>query len=153
MNKFVVFFASLLSVVYVHAAAPMSEICKLEERETSDFFTSELVFDADKPDANPPKYVDLLERAVSEILNSQMNYEQIKAAFTDGGDEEFNDLYMTELVSNLTGKTYVQVLSYPGDNPYGLFFDAQTKKVVGAIEDGDYSILVNGKKTYCTDLN
>lgn len=39
-----------------------------------------------------------------------------------------------------TGKEYVEVYSYPGDNQYGVLIDIKTGRMIGSIEDSDYYI-------------
>ncbi|MNK08060.1 hypothetical protein D3C87_259840 [compost metagenome] len=77
-----------------------------------------------------------------------MTFQEIKGLFR--GEAEYDDLYVITLKSN-TGKYYVHVKSWPGDNPYGLFFD-MNGELVASMSDGTISLETSAGSVYCMDL-
>lgn len=93
----------------------------------------------------------LLER---EYTSKALSFAEIKALFSKGGQEEYNDLSIITMKFKTTGKLYVEVKSYPGDNPYGLIFEAQTGKLVAMNgDDSIYLFTQHGDQVSCYDLS
>ena len=93
----------------------------------------------------------LLER---EYTSQALSFAEIKALFGKGGQEEYNDLAIITMKFNKTSKLYIEVKSYPGDNPYGLIFEAQTGKLVGMNgDDSIYLFTQSGDQVSCYDLS
>lgn len=87
----------------------------------------------------------LSEKYVEKVLT----FAEAKALFSDGGEQAYNDLYVITFKSNASGRTYVQVKSYPGDNPYGLIFDAKTGKAVAHNSDDSITLLTDNGPYSC----
>lgn len=93
----------------------------------------------------------LLER---EYIPQALSFAEIKALFSKGGQEEYNDLSLITMKFKETGKLYIEVKSYPGDNPYGLIFEAKTGKLVGMNgDDSIYLFTEHGDQVSCYDLS
>jgi hypothetical protein len=89
-----------------------------------------------------------------EYTPKALSFAEIKALFSKDGEEEYNDLYIITLKFKKTGKSYIEVKSYPGDNPYGLIFEAQTGKLVAMNGDDSISLLTeHGGQVSCYDLS
>lgn len=87
----------------------------------------------------------ILER---EYATAELSFSEIKELFVKG-DERFNDLYISTIKSKRSGKVYINVESYPGDNAYGNIFLGQTGKLIGLNEDGSISIIDGGRSVSC----
>jgi len=64
----------------------------------------------------------------------------------------YQSTHIASYQDRITGIVYQSVLSYPGDNTYGLFFDVRGR-VVASYQDGDVYLNDNSTKTSCYDLN
>lgn len=90
--------------------------------------------------------VHLLEQKYSEKV---LNFSEIKALFSHQGEQGYNDLYITFFGSKTTGNQYVEVKSYPGDNPYAQIFDARNGKIVAHNADGSITLLTRNGLVNC----
>lgn len=155
MSKLSLFIVIIISAGFAHAAPKIahSDLCILEDRENGYAFENEQLFDAKDEYPGVPAFADLIERTVSKLLGKpNLKYSDIRELFSPTGEEKYNDLYVSELISKLTGLKYLEVVTFPGENMYGNIFAADTKKIVAVIEDGDISVLVDGTKTYCSEI-
>ncbi|KHD88237.1 MAG: hypothetical protein OM95_10035 [Bdellovibrio sp. ArHS] len=130
------------------------ELCTLELYEESEaLFAAEEVFDI--------RTATSVSASELEMLNQHMNYISFEEARTYTFaeiQEQFNDssdeLYIHKLTSRQTGRVYLEVKSYPGDNPYGLVFDAGTGTLLATNGDDSYTLIdSNGTKFSCYELN
>lgn len=87
-----------------------------------------------------------------QYTTSDLSLEQVKELFTTG-IYRHDDLYIVSMQAKSTGRIYYHVLSYPGDNQYGLFFTLEGKLVAND-QDGTVSLYVGntGKDVSCDNL-
>lgn len=88
-----------------------------------------------------------------EYTTANLTFAEIKALFSEGGDQHYNDLYIITFKSNVTGRIYTQVKSYPGDNPYALIFDAKKLKAVAHNGDDSIVLLTDNGSYSCWELS
>lgn len=127
-------------------------LCDMEAEETTQLqMIQELNIKSKKVTSLSPFLLDLVNKHLIAIqyTTEAMSFNEIKMAFTKG-EEKHNDLYINTMKS-FSGKYYVEVKSYPGDNPYAHYFDAQGK-LVGLQEDSTLSLIVGNKTVYCIDI-
>lgn len=79
----------------------------------------------------------LIER---EYTAKDLSFAEIKELFTTG-EEAYNDLYIITYQAKHTGAKYLEVKTFPGDNPYSLIFNEQGKLVANT-QDGSVSLKV-----------
>ena len=84
-----------------------------------------------------------------EYTDKVLTFKEIQNLFTV--EYKYDELVLSSYRSQATGRVYHSVVSYPGDNQYGLIFDSN-EKLVAEINDGDITLLENGQSTYCYDL-
>lgn len=160
MNKlFLTISLTLMSLSFADAAfaAPSNaknlyELCVLEEEsEISNSF--DVVQSIDIKQAQSISEfllklvnVHLIEEQYTEKV---LSFQEVKKLFSNEGEQGYNDLYITAFGSKKTGNLYVEVKSYPGDNPYSLIFNAYDGKVVAKTQDGSVMLITNKGARYC----
>ena len=122
------------------------------------------VFDAGDGDENLEKkwftinFVDVLKvKSLSkfhlELVNIYVGQdEKVKGPMTlkeIQNKYRGSDLGLILLKSKKSGRQYVEVRAYPGDNPVGLIFDAHSGDLVASNNDGTYSIVTAEGERYC----
>lgn len=84
-----------------------------------------------------------------EYTDKHLSLKEIQDLFTI--TYQFDELSFSTYKSQSTGAIYHNVISYPGDNQYGLIYD-NNGQLVANINDGDIELLENGQSFYCYDL-
>jgi hypothetical protein len=85
----------------------------------------------------------------SKYAEKSLSLTEIIQEFSTG-DRRSDELHIVYLKGLQTGKTYIEVYSYPGDNQYGLLFDLEGN-ILARNEDGSYSIETPNGQVYCYD--
>lgn len=119
----------------------LPEICQLQTDFAANFFEAH-TFNVETMNSLNAKLMQVLQDYIAD--DSMTTLAQIK--------EEYSDLYITLLKHRVSGKQYVYVNGYPGDNETGLYFDAETFEVMGDNGDGDIAIHTNQGTIPCYDL-
>jgi len=90
----------------------------------------------------PNKILDLVNQHLieREYTPKALSFAEIKELFSTG-DEAYNDLYIITYEAKHTGAKYLEVKTFPGDNPYSLIFNEQGKLVANT-QDGSVSLKV-----------
>lgn len=158
MNKFVLFLSVLMMSKFAFAAAPANlELCALEITEEAEVqFTEEKIFDVKEAKSISAFHLSLINayyQAYNEDASKTLTFADLKKLFGKGGDESYNDLYIVKFTSKTSGKVYLEVRAYPGDNAVGTVFDAVTGQVVAQNGDDSYSIITANGSFSCYELN
>jgi len=129
----------------------LPEICQLET-EFSDRLFEAQSFDILKMPSLDEKLLKMVNAYLDgdEAKTKDMSLEEIKAFIR--GEYSSYDLGLTLLKHRTSGKEYVYVNSYPGDNEFGLYFDAKTGDVVADNGDGSITLNTNHGQISCYDL-
>lgn len=162
MKKFVLS-ASLIVLSISSAATAKSsaalknvqELCALEEEETSESFNEIARVDIKTTESISDFFLNLVNIHLIEqqYTDKALSFEEVKALFGNQGDQGYNDLYITTFESRSTGNFYVEVKSYPGDNPYATIFNAQDGKILARNSDGSIALITKKGTVYCSDIN
>ncbi len=64
----------------------------------------------------------------------------------------YDELYVIVFDSKKTGRRYIEVRAYPGDNPVGVFYDAETGERLANNEDSSYYLVTPEGEIYCGDI-
>lgn len=139
------------------AAGLPVELCKLESYDDADAEAFVEVENVDVKAATSLSafQLDLVNQHLieREYTPKALTLAEIQALFSGNGEERYNELYLVTLKAKESGNTYIQAFSYPGDNQYGLIFEAKTGKLVGHNGDGSISLYKqNGSTVSCYDL-
>ena len=81
-----------------------------------------------------------------EYTTADLDLAGIQAFFAK--EEPYNEIYVNSYKVKSSGATFTEVISYPGDNPYSLFFDV-TGNIVATADDGDVALKVGDETIYC----
>lgn len=129
------------------------ELCALEDDSYETKFDELSTIDIKDAQSLSPFLLGLVnQHLAAEYEKAPQTFEEIKAMFSKGGDEEYNDLYIITFRSKASGKVYIQVKTWPGDNAYGLIFDTQGA-VMALNGDDSIAFKIPGEKTiYCSDF-
>jgi hypothetical protein len=129
------------------------EICYLQ---TS--VDSEAIFKIQTLDV---KEINSLNAGLLKLVNQHLvktgyipkaaSFEDIKALFSEDGEYQYDDLYILLMTSYRTGEKYIEIKTYPGDNPVTLVFNSQGR-LYAESGDGDYVIFTVGGKIRCHTL-
>lgn len=132
-------------------AAPI-ELCELESRENSSESLEVVhIFDIKQENEISSFHLKLINLYFSEE-NKIFTFAELKNLFSKDGEEMFNDLYLYEITIKKTGEKYIEVRSWPGDNPVGIVFRLSNQEPVAYNGDGSYEIITHSGKKYCSDL-
>lgn len=128
------------------------ELCELESEEVGSI-SLEVVHVFDIKDANEisPLYLKLINLYYNEG-NKIYTFPEIKKLFSKHGEEQFNDLYLYEITIKKTGEKFIEVRTWPGDNPVGVLFNVSNQVPVAYNGDGSYEIITQSGNKYCSDL-
>lgn len=93
---------------------------------------------------------------VLSYINQHLQHEEYTTADLDlvgiqaffAKEEPYNEIYVTSYKVKSSGASFTEVRSYPGDNPYSLFFDV-TGNIVAVATDGDVALKVGDETIYC----
>jgi len=144
----------ILTVTSMAFASQTPELCVLESehQEEIDNQFQETFIDVEEVRSLNKGLVRHLNYHIQALgySNKPLNLNQIKNLFTKG-EQSFNDLYLKIFVSKITGQKLIEVVSFPGDNPYSHLFNGRGD-LVGFSGDGSYAFLTGGKPVYCYDL-
>lgn len=143
----------IASVSFAKTAVP--EICNLQSVDVE----AEALFKIQSLDI---KEINSLNAGLFKLVNyhladldytaDEITFEGVKELFSEGGEYESDDLIIDIMTSYKTGKKYILVNTWPGDNLYASIFDSKGK-LIGKVNDGDYYLTTDGlSKTYCSDL-
>ncbi|GIL18447.1 MAG: hypothetical protein BroJett040_21980 [Oligoflexia bacterium] len=81
-----------------------------------------------------------------------LSLREVQDLFKKGGELQWSELYLNTYQSSVSGEIYLEVLSYPGDNPVADYFD-QGGLYVGHNSDGSFGIPQGKDKIiWCSDL-
>lgn len=125
-----------------------AEICQLEQESQSGLYSIKIL-DLEKVDHLLPFYLNLAnQHAIAQGYTVQaLPFADLQALFVSG-DEEYNDMYI-KIRTYKSGNRHIEVMSWPGDNPYSTIFDSNGN-VIGESGDGSYSyVAADGKMTSC----
>jgi len=156
--KTVFFVLILLSFALKSTAAVSAELCQLEAGgvpgATGAFTELETlnIKDVVSLTAGQLSFVNqhLLDQ---EYTSEVLNLADIKALFSGDGEQASNDLFLYTFASAKSGKVYVQVKSWPGENPYAHIFAAESGVLVALNRDDSVSLITeSGSQTSCSDL-
>ncbi|XGC80144.1 hypothetical protein ACES2L_12510 [Bdellovibrio bacteriovorus] len=155
MTKMLTLTMTLLLSFGAFAQVPQNvELCELEiwdEREAA--FVQEDLLDI-KKDANPSAiFAKLVEQHFAVQYEQTLPYAEIRKQFLADGDNEYNDLYIHRLTHTATGKVYLEVKSYPGDNPYGAIYTADGKKMLATNSDSSIDLITKNGTFSCYEIN
>lgn len=115
-----------------------AEICQLQQEEQGGIYTMKLL-NLKEIDHLLPFYLQAANQHAieQEYIEQALPFAQLQELFVKG-EEEYNDLYIKIRTFNKTGHRHVEVMSWPGDNPYSTIFDFYGE-VIGNSADGSYS--------------
>ncbi len=126
-----------------------AEICQLEQESQNGLYSVKIL-DLKKIDHLLPFYLNIANRHAIEqgYISQALPFEDLKALFVSG-DEEYNDMYIKIRTFHKTGNRHIEVMTWPGDNPYSTIFDFYGK-VIGDSSDGGYAYAgADGKMKTC----
>lgn len=149
MTKFILS-TLLVCASYLAQAEPLPthlELCALEQDKNSTVYSVTKIFDIKEDDTISKENFDLIRRYFYSSEGKNYSFAQIKKMFSEGGDEEFNELYVIKYVFKKTSQVYIEVRTYPGDTASGVVFNAQSKKIVATNGDGSYEIFIGEEDT------
>ncbi|MGZ3782343.1 MAG: hypothetical protein ACXVCY_16955 [Pseudobdellovibrionaceae bacterium] len=133
----------------------LEELCLLEQpSENSNFFKEIVKIDLKTTDSISDFYLKLVNFHLikEQYTDKQLSLNEVKALFSPTGEQGYNDLYITKFISKNSGNIYVEVKSYPGDNPYSLIFNGHTGDVVASNEDDSITLTTNKGTVNCLDI-
>jgi hypothetical protein len=156
MKQTIAILAFSLFAVSAHAVlpqVPQAALCEIElsydqTPMTNLEQTSQL--DIKEVQSLSPQIVSFINQhlQIEQYTTADLDFAAIQKLFTRGGELAYNDLYVIAYNSKSDGATYTEIKSYPGDNPYSLFFDA-AGKVVARSEDGSIGLKIGTETVYC----
>lgn len=76
---------------------------------------------------------------------------EIQELFSHEGEYYYDGMTITELVSKKTGITYLQTMSWPGENPYSFNYDAKTFELRAMGKDGTIVLVDGTQETICNN--
>ena len=135
MKKLILSFAfiSVLSNA-AHAANPEDythiAVCKIGTKAMPDVDTIDLT--------QAQSVTALQLQMINEYLqfdNGPLSWKEIRKLMEKGGSLQYDDLYFNTYEVAATGKVYVEVKSYPGDNPYSFIFTPEGELVATNSDD------------------
>lgn len=161
--KKIILFLSLIVISFADSAyaqkqanslKSLQELCVLEEPEDSNIFDQIVKVDIKEADSISDFLLKLVNKHLiqQQYTDKELTYDEVKALFSDRGEQGYNDLYIEVFGSRTSGNVYVEVKSYPGDNPYALIFDGYDGKVVASNQDDSISLITNKGLFNCQDL-
>ncbi|WP_374074850.1 hypothetical protein [Bdellovibrio bacteriovorus] len=160
MNKIILFISVLMLSKFALAATPANiELCALEipnESAADAPLTEEIIFDVKKAASISAFHLSLINKyyqAYNEDPKLTLTFAELKKLFGKGGEESYNDLYILKYVSKATGRTYLEVRAYPGDNAVGTVFDGITGEVLAENGDGSFSLVTSDGYFSCYEVN
>lgn len=124
----------------------LKELCVIEDgEEISQTFKVYQFIDVKKERSLSSSLLNLVNIHLLEqnYTDQSLSFREIKALFSGQGEQGYNDLYVTFFGSETTGNQYVEVKSYPGDNPYGQIFDAGNGEIVAHNADGSLTLVTD----------
>lgn len=153
MKKFIAAVFLVFSSQYSFAIPANIEICSLEIKpEIKSNFLTETVFDIKTAPSISEFHLNLINKYYAE-KGLSYSFEELKALFSDEGEESYNDLYIIEFASKKSGIVYLEVRTYPGDNPVGTVFDAATGEKLAVNSDDSYTLLTENGPFSCYETN
>lgn len=161
MKKFI-FVLSLFAVSTSFAKGQklenLKELCALEAEHAEDYeSTFEELSTLDIKEINSLTAFELnlvnAHLVQEQYTSKALTFAEIKKFFSAEGEQPYNDLYIITFKSKVTGRTYIQVKTWPGDNPYGLIFDAKTGKTLAHNGDDSIVLLTQNGPYSCWSLN
>lgn len=156
MAKFILstFLVLASSLVQAESLPSHVELCALEQDENSAVYSVTKIFDIKDDDTISKANFELVRRYFYSSEGKNYSFAQIKRMFSEGGEEQYNDLYIFKYVFKKSRHVYIEVRTYPGDNAVGVVFDAKTKEIVATNGDGSYEISIAEEDTLpCYDYN
>ncbi|MGZ3818883.1 MAG: hypothetical protein ACXVCU_19575 [Bdellovibrio sp.] len=133
----------------------LKELCLLEQpSENSNFFKEIVKLDIKTTDNISEFYLKLVNVHLikEQYTDRPLSLNEVKSLFRANGAQSYNDLYITEFVSKNSGNIYIEVISYPGDNPYALIFNGHTGNVVASNEDDSITLATDKGPLNCLDI-
>lgn len=134
----------------VAQASDYSELCQLEDSETA----ASALIEVSSKDIRMSRGFSGSE--VKMLQKHLMYLEYTEAALSLNGmrslfalDQASNDLHLNKLTSVKTKQNYVQVISYPGENPYSHIFLPKTTELVAYSQDGTFFVKKDGAFVSC----
>jgi len=145
----------IIASSWAHASVPQNaELCALEIYEEAEaLFTETTVFDIKKATSISPFYLSLVNKNFADSGVQFATFADLKKAFSRGGDWQFDDLYILKRVSKKTGRTHLEVRSYPGDNPVGTVFHPVTGEILAVNSDDSYELINPEGSFSCYEIN
>jgi hypothetical protein len=150
-----VLMVTMVAKAQVAPALPL-ELCQMDAGVESqeEVFEDLEVLDIKEINSLNPFLLDLInQHLLEEYSQKTLTFTEIKALFSDDGEERFNDLQIITFKSKKTEKVYIQVKTWPGDNPYGIIFEDKTGKVLAYNGDDSISLVDGSSKVSCYKLN
>ncbi|MEK2646435.1 hypothetical protein [Bdellovibrio sp. BCCA] len=160
MNKIILFLSVLMLSKFALATTTPAhvELCALEIAEEAEAqFTEETIFDIRKTKTISAFHLSLINNYIAgynQEPNKNLTLADLQKMFGKDGEESFNDLYIVKYTSKTTGQVYLEVRTYPGDNPVGTVYNSKTGEILAQNSDDSYELtLPNGGTFSCYDLN
>lgn len=148
--------ATAMATPQSYTLGSLKELCALEDYEAEqDAFVelkSDDIAERQSLTAEELRMINLHLRDV-EYTDKDLSAEEIISLFRGEGELAYNDLYIITFQARKSGRIYVQVKTWPGDNPYGLIFDAQTGRTVAHNGDSSITLLTNAGPYSCWSLS
>lgn len=131
------------------------ELCQMEDYDASLAAFEEVEsLDIKQINSLTSFQLDLVNQHLihQEYTPKALTFAEIKALFSNDGEEGYNDLYLITYKSKKSGKIYIQAKTWPGDNPYGLIF-TQAGKLVAYNDDDSISFAtLSGGQVSCFEM-
>jgi hypothetical protein len=154
MKKFISILAFSLFAVYAHAAlpdVPQAPLCELSA-DPDTIQQSNL----EETNVIDVRNVSAVSATNLSYINQHLQWEEYTTADLDlagiqaffAKEEPYNELYVITYKVKSSGAIFTQVLSYPGDNAYSLFFDVNGK-IIANSQDGDVSLKIGDQSIEC----
>lgn len=155
MNKMITFTATLLLSFGAYAQVPQNvELCELEIWDESEATFTEKNLLNIKLEANPSAvFAKIVEQHFAAQYEQNLSYAEIRKQFLADGENDYNDLYINELTHKATGKVYLEVKSYPGDNPYGAIYTADGFRMLATNSDSSIDLITKNGTFSCYEIN
>lgn len=159
MKKFVLFLSVFTLSNFAFATPANLELCALEipnESAADAPLTEEILFDVKQAKSISDFHLSLINKyyqAYNEDANLTLTFADLKKLFGKGGEESYNDLYILKYVSKASGRVYLEVRAYPGDNAVGTVFHGTTGEVLAENGDGGYSLVTPNGGFSCYEVN
>ena len=147
------FFSALLGLPLSSFASVNTELCALESLiELKQNFAFKTSFDIKKDQKITEFQLRLVNAYFAKDGITARSLEELQSIYAEKGTDENNDLRIIDYSSLTTGRSYSEVVTFPGENPISIIFDASTGQAVAYNNDGTVSIKTAQGEIPCYEI-